>query len=316
MNLKQLRVFSEVMKSGSISKTAKILNRTQPAISLSIKNLEHSVGFKLFERQGRQLVAVPEAFYLLEEADSILQRVSSIQRTMHSIQNAEAGSLRIAAMPGPATYLFPHFISRSIGDNTNIKVTLFAHSSNQVHELAATQSIDFGFADASSLSGEATKYSVEKMSADCFVALPQDHPLASKTLISIRDLDNLPMGGLMRKHVTTEKIISLFEKEGLTFNQIVESQTFLPALQFVSAGQCIAITDPLTVVTEIKTNGSHGNIVFRPLKEHLRYEYAVLSSNFRPLSRLALKLKNQWQIELNRLLDEIDANPQRESQKE
>ena len=316
MNLTQLRVFSEVMKSGSISKTAKILNRTQPAISLSIKNLEYSVGFKLFERQGRQLVAVPEAFYLQEEADSILKRVSSIQRTMRSIQNAEAGSLRIAAMPGPATYLFPRFISRSIGNNTNIKVTLFAHSSNQVHELAATQSIDFGFADANSLTAEVTKYSLEKMSADCFVALPQNHPLTNKTTISIRDLDNLPMGGLMRKHVTTEKIISLFEKEGLTFNQIVESQTFLPALQFVSAGQCIAITDPLTVVTEMKTNGSHGDIVFLPLKEKLRYEYAVLSSNFRPLSRLALNLKNEWQIELNRLLNEINANPKSEDLKE
>ncbi len=316
MNLTQLRVFSEVMKSGSISKTAKILNRTQPAISLSIKNLEYSVGFKLFERQGRQLVAVPEAFYLQEEADSILKRVSSIQRTMRSIQNAEAGSLRIAAMPGPATYLFPRFISRSIGNNTNIKVTLFAHSSNQVHELAATQSIDFGFADANSLTAEVTKYSLEKMSADCFVALPQNHPLTNKTTISIRDLDNLPMGGLMRKHVTTEKIISLFEKEGLTFNQIVESQTFLPALQFVSAGQCIAITDPLTVVTEMKTNGSHGDIIFLPLKEKLRYEYAVLSSNFRPLSRLALNLKNEWQIELNRLLNEINANPKSEDLKE
>ena len=316
MNLTQLRVFSEVMKSGSISKTAKILSRTQPAISLSIKNLENSIGFKLFERQGRQLVAVPEAFYLLEEADSILKRVSSIQRTMHSIQNAEAGSLRIAAMPGPATYLFPRFISRSIGNNTNIKVTLFAHSSNQVHELAATQSIDFGFADANSITAEVTKYSVERMSADCFVALPQNHPLTDKTVISIRDLDNLPIGGLMRKHVTTEKIISMFEKEGLTFNQILESQTFLPALQFVSAGQCIAITDPLTVVTEMKTNRAHGDVVFRPLKEHLRYEYAVLFSNFRPLSRLALDLKNKWHIELNRLLNEIDANPQREELKE
>jgi len=309
MNLTQLKVFSEVMKSGSISKTANVLHRTQPAISLSIKNLEESIGFKLFERQGRQLIAVPEAFYLLEEAQSILKRVSTVQRTMHSLQNAEAGSLRIAAMPGPATYLFPQFISRSIGDNANIKVTLFAHSSNQVHELAATQSIDFGFADADSLTGETPQYLVERISADCFVALPKGHPLTNKTTISIHDLDNQPLGGLMKQHVISLEIIKMFEESGLSFNQIVDSQTFLPALQFVSAGQCIAITDPLTVVTEMKMNGSHGNVVFRPLKEELRYEYAVLSSNYRPLSKLALLLKNQWKQELNRLLDEINANP-------
>ncbi|GAA0395485.1 LysR substrate-binding domain-containing protein [Cocleimonas flava] len=309
MNLTQLKVFTEVMKTGSISKTAVLLHRTQPAISLSIRNLEDSIGFKLFERQGRQLVAVPEAFYFMEEAQAILKRVSTIERTLHSMQNAEMGSLRIAAMPGPATYLFPRFISRSIGDNPHIKVTLFAHSSNQVHELAATQSIDFGFADAANLNGEAGQYSIEKFSADCFVALPQDHILTRKKIISISDLDNLPMGGLMKQHINTERVNRLFDEQGLSFNQIVDSQTFLPALQFVSAGQCVAITDPLTAVTEMKMNSSHGKVVFRPLKENLRYEYAVLSSNFRPLSKLAQKLKSDWQDELNRLLNEIDANP-------
>ena len=64
MNLTQLRVFCEIMKSGSISKTANTLGRTQPAVSLAVKNLEQTLGFKLFERQGRQLVPVPEAAYL------------------------------------------------------------------------------------------------------------------------------------------------------------------------------------------------------------------------------------------------------------
>ncbi|MEB8433408.1 LysR family transcriptional regulator [Cocleimonas sp. KMM 6892] len=309
MNLTQLKVFTEVMKTGSISKTAVLLHRTQPAISLSIRNLEDSIGFKLFERQGRQLVAVPEAYYFLEEAQGILKRVSTIERTLHSMQNAEIGSLRIAAMPGPATYLFPRFISRSIGENPNIKVTLFAHSSNQVHELAATQSIDFGFADAANLSGEASQYAIEKISADCFVALPQNHPLTQKKVISVTDLDSIPIGGLMKQHINTKRIINLFEEQGLLFNQIVDSQTFLPAFQFVSAGQCVAITDPLTMVTELKMDSSHGKVVFRPLKEHLRYDYAVLSSNFRPLSRLAKKLKDDWKIELHRLLEEINANP-------
>lgn len=312
MNLTQLKVFTEVMKTGSISKTANILHRTQPAITLSIKNLEESIGYKLFERQGRQLVAVPEAFYLLEEAEGILNRVSSIQRTMYSLQNAESGSLRIGAMPGPGSYLFPHFISRTIGHNPNIKVSLFAHSSNQIHELAATQSIDFGFADLDSISAETTQYSMEKLSARCFLALPKAHLLSKHEVISIKDLGNYPMGGLQTQHMINQKIIKMFKKKKQVYNKIVDSQTYLPLLQFVSAGQCMVITDPLTVVTEMKTNSTKGNVVFRPLKEEIRYEYAILTSNFRPLSRLALKLKNEWSIELNKLLDEINAEPRSE----
>jgi DNA-binding transcriptional LysR family regulator len=65
MNLTQLTVFCEVMSSGSISQTAKTLGRTQPAITLSIKKLEDSLGIRLFKREGRRLVPVPEAQYLL-----------------------------------------------------------------------------------------------------------------------------------------------------------------------------------------------------------------------------------------------------------
>ncbi len=310
MNLTQLKVFSEVMKSGSISKTAKELLRTQPAISLALRNLEDSIGFKLFERQGRQLVAVPEAYYLLDEAQEILNRVSSVQRTLNNMQNATAGSLKIAAMPGPASYLFPHFISHIISENTNIEISLLAHSSNQIHELANLQSIDFGFADAGNTSEESAQYSMEKTTADCFVALPKTHPLTQHKTINIRDLKDIPMGGLQSSHIFTQEIKQMYENEGFTFNKIVDSQTFMPLLQFVSAGQCLAITDPLTAVTEMKTNSSNGEVVFRPLKEKLRYEYAILSSNFRPLSKLALKLKNDWHKELYKLLDEINANPQ------
>ena len=312
MNLTQLRVFSEVMKSGSISRTAISLNRTQPAISLSIKNLEENLGFKLFERQGRQLIAVPEAFYLLEEANNILHRVSKVQRTMNKLQNSTAGSLKVASMPGPAVYLFPHFISQAIGNNNDVEISLFANSSLQIHELAATQSIDFGFADtdAGNNAKETPQYSSENINADCFCALPRNHPLAKKSKISVTDLDKLPMGGLQNNHVITQKILSLFNQENCSFNKIVHSQTYLSLLQFVSAGQCIVIVDPLTVVSENKTNTT-SNIVFRPLKETLLYDYAVVSPSYRPLSQLAMKIKNEWISELFDLLDEIGANPQR-----
>ena len=309
MKLTQLRVFSEVMKSGSISKTATSLNRTQPAISLALKNLEENLGFKLFERQGRQLIAVPEAFYLLKEANGILDRVSTVQRTMNSLQNAQSGSLKVASMPGPAAYLFPHFISRAIGEDSEIEISLFANSSTQIHELASTQSIDFGFADISDSAKESQQYSSEVITANSFCALSKKHPLASQDEISILDLDNLPMGGLQGNHVITQKIITLFEQQKCNFNQIIHSQTNLSLLPFIDAGKCVVIVDPLTAVTESKTNTT-SNVVFRPLKEALRYDYSVLSPSYRPLSQLATKIKNEWIDELFDLLNELNANPE------
>ncbi|MFK7751649.1 MAG: LysR family transcriptional regulator [Sedimentitalea sp.] len=84
MNLNQLTVFHEVMTTGSISQAARNLGRTQPAVSLALKGLEETLGFQLFERQGRALVLVPEAQYLLTEARDILSHVSDVSRTLQN----------------------------------------------------------------------------------------------------------------------------------------------------------------------------------------------------------------------------------------
>ena len=142
--------------------------------SVSLKNLEESLGLKLFERQGRRLVPVPEAHYLEAEANDILNRLSTVSQTMRSMVNAEAGSLNLATMPGPAVVMFPHFVSRVVGDNPDIRISISSRSSLQVHELAGAQSIDFGFADLFLTDRESHQYETEVISADCFCAPPLD----------------------------------------------------------------------------------------------------------------------------------------------
>jgi DNA-binding transcriptional LysR family regulator len=50
MNHRQLETFRAVMLSGSASHAAELLHITQPAVSRSIAELEHTLGFMLFDR--------------------------------------------------------------------------------------------------------------------------------------------------------------------------------------------------------------------------------------------------------------------------
>ena len=49
-NLSQYRIFFEVAKAGNISKAAKILYISQPAISKAISKLEDGLGITLFKK--------------------------------------------------------------------------------------------------------------------------------------------------------------------------------------------------------------------------------------------------------------------------
>lgn len=309
MNLTQLTVFREVMETGSISQTAKKLNRTQPAISLALKNLEKTLGLTLFERKGRRLVPVPEAHYLLAETTGILDRLATISSTMEGLIKGHSGSLNIATMPGPSAFLFPRFISQSVGENPKIRITLSTRSSPQIMELAGTQNIDFGFADFEHSAGKEPQYSAELIRADCFCAVDRDSPLASRKIISISDLDGAPMGGLHATHPFQRKIRQEFQDVSANYNPTVTCQYFLPLIPFVSSGQCYSIVDPLTVATERELNLSNGKVAFLPFEKPLRYEYALLEPDHRPPSQLALKIKAGWKAEVLRMLEGVKANP-------
>ena len=75
-HLSQYRIFFEVAKAGSISKAAKLLYISQPAISKSILRLEESLELHLFARSSKGVSLTPEGkiFYeYLQEAFAAIE---------------------------------------------------------------------------------------------------------------------------------------------------------------------------------------------------------------------------------------------------
>lgn len=298
------------MDTGSISQTAKKLGRTQPAISLTIRNLEKTVGLSLFERRGRRLIPVPEAHYLMTEAAEILDRLAKVSGTMKELKSAKTGSLNVASMPGPSAFIFPRFISENVGPGTDFQTTISSRSSPQIWELARTQSIDFGFADFDEPEGSSSQYTAQVISAKCYCALHRDHRLAGQPSVGIGDLHGEPIGTLIGDHPFSKKLVQAFQDEGASFVSKTAAQFFLPLIPFISAGHCCAIMDPLTVVTEREMNIAKGQIKFLPFEAPVRYTYAMLTPALRPPSQLAIQVRDNWMRTLFAMMEEIGAAPE------
>ncbi|MEO0774796.1 MAG: LysR substrate-binding domain-containing protein [Pseudomonadota bacterium] len=309
MNMSQIQAFHAVMTSTSLSEAAKKLGRTQPAVSAAIKTLEDQLGLKLFKREGRKLTPVPEAQYLLTEATAILGQVTRVKRTMKSLADGQTGALTIAAMPGPAAILFPRFIAQNVAPDQGIPVSILARGSAQIAELARAQSIDFGFTDAPENMDAEALYKAQVISALTFMVLPVDHPLAAKPVISVTDLDGVQLGSLLSSHPHRLELAAILEAQGVRATFTIESQTFLQVIQFVSAGHCCAVIDPLAVAHIQTIPALSDSVVIRPLKEPLRYRYAILEPQHSPISIFAYQIKLAWQEEVMRLLKDIGADP-------
>jgi len=300
------------MTSDSLSDAADKLGRTQPAVSAAIKALEDQLELQLFERRGRKLIPVPEAQYLLAEADAILSRVKRVRQTMRSLSDGHGGTLNVAAMPGPVSLIFPKFIASKISDSDGISISIQARTSSQIAELTRAQTIDFGFADAVDAETDEHLYRSVIISADCPVALSANHPLACRSEISFADLDEQPLGTLPKSHRQTLDVANRFTAQGVSFKATIESQTFLPILHFVAAGRCCTVLDPLSVFLVNGEAPMVSGIAVRPMAEPIRYRYAIYSPKYRPISVIASKLLDAWQEEVMALLEDSGFNPRLE----
>jgi len=231
---------------------------------------------------------------------------------MRSLGDGRSGSLKLAAMPGPASMLFPRFIASKSTADLDFKVSIIAQNSVQIAELARTQNIDFGFADAPATAEPAHLFSAEVISGTCAVAVPRGHRLAEHAAVSLDDLDGVPLGALQAGHEHQRDLVEKFAARGLRCHIRVESQTFLPVLQFVAAGQCSVVLDPLTAV-HIEGSGHWADdIAVKPLRDVIRYRYAIYTPSFRPVSLLAERMRAAWRDEVVAMLARRGADPRLE----
>lgn len=111
LTLKQLRYFEALAKHGHFGRAADVCAISQPALSVQIKDLEQSLGARLFERGTRhvRLTVFGEAFAI--RVRSILRAVDELGALARASADGLSGRLRIGVIPTIAPYLLPDLIS-------------------------------------------------------------------------------------------------------------------------------------------------------------------------------------------------------------
>lgn len=84
LNFHHLRYFWTVAREGSVSRASEALHLAQPTISGQVKTLEDSLGEKLFERRGRQLVLTEMGQVVFRYADEIFSLGNELLDTVKS----------------------------------------------------------------------------------------------------------------------------------------------------------------------------------------------------------------------------------------
>jgi DNA-binding transcriptional LysR family regulator len=103
LNLDRLRVFYCVAKHGSLTRTAKLLNVSQPGLSRSIEALEQDLGTKLFFRQPRGLILTTDGKALFAHVSRAMDELDAGERL---VRHEISSTLTVMMMRGFADGFF------------------------------------------------------------------------------------------------------------------------------------------------------------------------------------------------------------------
>ena len=148
MELRQLRYFVVAAEELNFSKAAQILFISQPTLSLSISQLEESLGAKLFIRgknfKTNQLTTAGE--YLLPKAKELLFMIEEIEaNVLHISGEIVKPTLKIGIDDKLDRHLFAQTLSRFHTAYPDVSLIIETLDSNTFSDALLKKKIDIGF---------------------------------------------------------------------------------------------------------------------------------------------------------------------------
>lgn len=142
LSFRQLRVFVEVARHGSVQRAAALLHITPPAVSMQIKELENQVGLRLFDREKRRLSLSTAGEYFLVHARKLLAAQKEAEDAMARFQRLDRGQLTLGFV-STAKYFLLRLLARFHNEHPGIELRLrVAHNREHLASLLQGGEID------------------------------------------------------------------------------------------------------------------------------------------------------------------------------
>ncbi|MNJ51349.1 LysR family transcriptional regulator [Pseudomonas sp. JQ170C] len=144
ITLKQLATFVAVADLGSVTRASKDLSLSQAAASMSLQDLEHQLGTRLFDRHGKRLVLNEHGRRFYPHAKSTLE---GAQEAETLFQQQLTCHLRIGASTTIGAYLLPELLASFLAAEPQSRLELKVENTERIVESLCNFTIDVGFVE-------------------------------------------------------------------------------------------------------------------------------------------------------------------------
>lgn len=252
MNLAALRIFKAVVEYGGINKAAAKLHRVPSNVTTRVKQLEESLGTKLFVRQSRRLALSQEGRLLLTYADRLLRLCSEAEMALRN--GKLRGTLRIGALESTSATRLPRILARYHQLYPDVQMELTTGTSGALVTRVHKQDIEAAFV-AEPFNAQGLKTQTVFMEELVLIVPKSFGRIHSPKDIGKRTVIAFATGCSYRRRLET-----WLATANVLPDRIMEFQSYHAMVACVAAGTGIAVV-PRSVIE--MTRGGQGVIVNR-----------------------------------------------------
>ena len=270
LDLNLLRVFDEVMAEGSLTRAARNLSITQPAVSNALSRLRQTLGDELVQRSGQGIAPTARARAIWPAVREALQQLQGSLIPSDFVA-AEANSTFVLAMAdATAAELIPGLIEILEQEAPGVSIRVVPLTTRDPRQLLDEEACDLAIGffpsvlpdlTAHAQSGEPLPFLHQRLYDGKYVCvMRKDHPLAAGPLTLERYCEArhllVSFSGRLYGFID-ESLASLGRKR----------QVVLTVNQFFTAGRVVANSNLLTVLPRhfVGVTGIAEQLVLRPL---------------------------------------------------
>lgn len=278
MNVRQLKIFLAVAQTKSFADAAALIHLSQPAVSLSIKTLEDSLGGSLFTRTTRTINLTPEGEALLPIAKNLLNSWQDAEYELKQRFTLNIGKIAIAAMPSFSASLLPVGLMRYRQNHPNIKVEIHDVLADQVVDMVRSGRIEIGISFAPK---ELQDLNFHTLFNDRFVAVvPKENPLGKQKSLTWRQLLEYDFITLQKPSSVRSMIEEALQKESIDLQVTFDAHQLGTVGRMVSQGLGVAVV-PALCETQMHEQGAICLPIFDPVIER---SVGIITRSKAPLS--------------------------------
>nr|WP_318842327.1 LysR substrate-binding domain-containing protein [Musicola paradisiaca] len=271
LDLRQLEAFATVISAGSITAAAKLLHRSQPAVTRLIQEFESKIGYPLFQRNGPRITPTEQAYQLHESVEHALISLRQVQVRVREIADDEEKPLVVAATPAMSVGLLPQALARL---TLTAPLQLLSQSAEQT-----LQAVIAGHADLAISSLPLEHQNVNRHwigQSRCVVVLNDNDPLAQAPVVALQALASRRLITLYNPYRLRNRFEQVLKKAGIKPRYVIETNSSATILSCVRAGLGAAITEPVTAYG-LPLDG----LAIRELDTDIPYHFGVVTPQSR-----------------------------------